>query len=105
MVPFNLSLLDKEATFALLTRYYVVSKVTGAHHLFRVRSSPNLREKFFSSISTDPHFHQQFHKPYLLWYMDFIYKQVGLAPPGKRLPSVEEVLGVAPMFWKKCYGE
>jgi len=49
LVPFLLSLFVPKATFALLTRYYIVNAVTGAHHLFvfKAKKKEEQRTKWF----------------------------------------------------------
>jgi len=61
-LPFLLSLFgEKKAPFAILTRYYIFSLITGAHHLFVFGRRPKkeVRELFFllSKENEQPNIH------------------------------------------------
>ena len=88
----------------ILTRYYVASCITGAHHLFVVKFVTNelLWPKMFTTTS-QPRFVRTDTKNYLQWYLGFMYEQVGVLPPeGPLQPSM--VLDVASTFWYRCFG-
>ena len=92
-------------TFRLLTRYYVISKISGAHHLFCVKAKSDdlMRASFFRGVRK-PLFKNHFHANYLMWYLDFMYEQIGLAPTGMKTPKAFDVLLVAQRYWYQCVG-
>ena len=111
LVPFLQSLMGHSPGFSYLTRYYVVSAITGAHHLFTVGFKP--KEQLRIPLFTSSHFDVTFKSKqaanssnqYLQWYMQFMYEQVGLVPPTKTQKlSAFEVLRVASKYWYRCFG-
>lgn len=91
--------------FAILTRYYVLSLITGAHHLF-VFGSKHVENDdiWFQQLHYQPKFIRSDIRAYLRWYFDFAHSSCGLPLPnyGSLMPF--DMLKVMHVFWYKNFG-
>jgi hypothetical protein len=104
-IPFAESMLLIKPPFAILTRYYVYSNVTGAHHLFMFGSKTVPEPKmWFPMLRVQPQFVRTDTSKYLRWYFDFAYETVGLPKPDWRVLKPFDLFRVMRTFWHYEFG-